>query len=155
MKEHYIKTYCKIATKKSPDMTLENTTITKGFIISGLMNASVLVFSRLFTNPVIPEFDPVVLSNFGLVMIVIWGLAYIAVARNYDKVKWLVGVFAVEKFIYGCVWAKWILHNNVADVYEKDIMAGIFYSIYGINDWVFFGFFLLVFLRLYKLKNNG
>jgi hypothetical protein len=134
---------------------MKNATITKGFIISGLMNASVLIFSRLFTNSTIPEFDPNVLSNFGLLMIFIWGLAYISVAKNYDKVKWLVGVFAVEKFIYGCVWTNWILNNNISDVYEKDIMAGMFYSIYGINDWVFFVFFILVFFRLSKLKNSG
>jgi len=76
-------------------MKLKDSTITKGFIIAGLMNTSVLVFSRLFTNPTIPEFDPDVLSNFGLVMILIWGLAYLSVAKNYAKVKWLIGVFAV------------------------------------------------------------
>lgn len=136
-------------------MTIKNTTITKGFIISGLMNASVLIFSRLFTNSTIPEFDPNVMSNFGLLMILIWGLAYISVAKNYDKVKWLVGIFAIEKFIYGCVWINWILNNTISEVYEKDLMAGVFYSIYGINDWVFFIFFILVFLRLSKLKDNG
>ncbi|SEA68747.1 hypothetical protein SAMN05443667_10798 [Flavobacterium gillisiae] len=136
-------------------MTIKNTTITKGFIISGLMNASVLIFSRLFTNSTIAEFDPNVMSNFGLLMILIWGLAYISVAKSYDKVKWLVGIFAIEKLIYGCVWIHWILNNNISEVYEKDLMAGVFYSIYGINDWVFFIFFIVVFLRLSKLKDNG
>jgi len=136
-------------------MTIKNTTITKGFIISGLMNASVLIFSRLFTNSTIAEFDPNVMSNFGLLMILIWGLAYISVAKSYDKVKWLVGIFAIEKLIYGCVWIHWILNNTISEVYEKDLMAGVFYSIYGINDWVFFIFFIVVFLRLSKLKDNG
>lgn len=135
-------------------MKIENTTITKGFIIAGMMNTSILLFSRLFTNSTIPEFDPNVMSNFGLLMILIWGLAYMSVAKNYQKVKWLIGIFAIEKFIYGCVWVNWILNNTIADVYEKDIMAGAFYSIYGINDWVFFIFFLFVFLRLFKLKHN-
>ncbi|HSM63011.1 MAG TPA: hypothetical protein VK833_03635 [Gillisia sp.] len=129
-------------------MTIKNKTITTGFIISGLMNLTVLFFSKLFTNPTIPEYDPVVMSNFGLLMIVLWGLAYMSVAGNYQKVKWLVGVFVVEKFIYGYVWIKWILNNNISEVYEKDTMAGIFYSIYGINDWIFFGFFLFVFLSV-------
>ena len=135
-------------------MIVKNGTITKGFIIAGLMNATVLIFSRLFTNSTIPEFEPKVMSNFGLLMIFIWGLAYMSVAKNYHKVKWLVGIFAIEKLIYGYVWTNWILHNNVADVYEKDIMAGIFYSIYGINDWVFFIFFSLVFMQLAKSNNN-
>ena len=112
------------------------------------MNMGVLVFSRFFTNPVIPEYDPVVMSNFGLLMIVVWGLAYISVAKNYPNVKWLVGVFAVEKLIYGFIWTKWMLNNNLSDVFEKDTMAGIFYSIYGVNDWIFFVFFSFVFIRL-------
>ena len=135
-------------------MTISNSTITKGFFIAGLMNASVLIFSRFFTNPTIAEFDPDVMSNFGLVMILIWGLAYISVANNFYKVKWLVGVFALEKLIYGCVWTNWILHNNIAEVFAKDKMAGTFYSIYGVNDLLFFVFFTFVFIRLSKTKNT-
>ena len=48
-----------------------------GFIAAGLMNiGSVLLFSRGFTNSAINTADPVVMSNFGLLMIVVWGLAY-------------------------------------------------------------------------------
>ena len=136
-------------------MTIKNKTITQGFIVSGLMNLTVLIFSRFFTNSTIPEFDPVVMSNFGLLIIVLWGLAYMSVAKNYHKVKWLVGVFVVGKFIYGYVWIKWILNNNITDVYKKDTMAGIFYSIYGINDWIFFVFFLLVFIKIFKMTNSS
>ena len=92
------------------------------------------------------------MSNFGLLMIIIWGLAYISVSKNYDKVKWLVGVFVIEKLIYGLIWTKWILNNNLSDVFEKDQSAGRFYATYGINDWIFFIFFLLVFIRLIALK---
>ncbi|MBK8450280.1 MAG: hypothetical protein IPL42_09775 [Saprospiraceae bacterium] len=135
-------------------MTIKSETISKGFVIAGFMNMTVFVFSRFFTNSVIPEFDPVVMSNFGLLMIVLWGLAYISVAKNYHNVKWLVGIFAVEKFIYGFIWIKWMLNNNVSDVFTKDKMAGIFYAIYGVNDWMFFIFFLFVFIRLTKFGNN-
>ncbi|MBK9720101.1 MAG: hypothetical protein IPO78_00600 [Saprospiraceae bacterium] len=135
-------------------MTINSETISKGFVIAGFMNMTVFVFSRFFTNSVIPEFDPVVMSNFGLLMIVLWGLAYISVAKNYHHVKWLVGIFAVEKFIYGFIWIKWMLNNNVSDVFTKDKMAGIFYAIYGVNDWMFFIFFLFVFIRLTKFGNN-
>ena len=126
-------------------MILKDATITKGFVLAGLMNMSVLIFSRFFTNETIAEFDPVVLSNFGLIMIVIWGLAYMSIAKNYQSVKWLVAVFAIEKFIYGFVWIKWLLNNSISDVYEKDVMAGLFYSMYGVNDWLFFVFFSYVF----------
>lgn len=140
--------------KNTNTMTLESKTITKGFVLAGIMNMSVLVFSRFFTNPVIPETDPSVASNFGLLMIVIWGLAYISVAKTYQHVKWLVAVFAVEKLIYGVVWIQWMLNHNVADVFEKDAMAGAFFAIYGINDLMFCVFFIIVFKRLIGIKNK-
>lgn len=126
--------------------------IRNGFVIAGLMNMSVLVFSKFFTNPVIPETDPAVMSNFGLLMIVIWGLAYITIAKTYQNVKWLVGVFAIEKFIYGFNWTNWILNNDLTAVYDKDLFAGLFFSVYGVNDWLFFLFFLYVFIQLYRSK---
>lgn len=129
-------------------MAFKNKIITTGFIIAGLMNMTVLIYSRLFSNPVIAEYDPVVMSNFGLLMIVIWGFAYIAVAKNYHTVKWLVGVFAVEKFIYGYIWLQWMKNNSVDEVAAKDKMASMFFSGYGLNDWVFFVFFLVVFIQL-------
>lgn len=135
------------------DLIINKKTISYGFIIAGLMNSSVLIFSRFFTNTTIPEFDATVMSNFGLLMILIWGLAYISVAKDYEQVKWLIGVFAIEKFIYAYVWTNWMMNNNISDVFEKDLMAGIFYAIYGINDSLFFIFFTIIFIRLLRLKN--
>lgn len=103
-------------------MTISKKTISKGFIVAGLMNMSVLIFSKLFSNPVIAEYDAVVMSNFGLLMIVVWGLAYMSIANSYQEVKWLVGVFVIEKFIYGFIWTKWMLNHNIADVFKKDIL---------------------------------
>ncbi len=136
-------------------MILKNSTISKGFIAAAIMNiGGVLIFSKFFTNSVIPDFDPVVLSNFGLLMIVVWGFAYLSVSKYYSKVKWIVGVFAFEKFIYGIVWIKWMLKNDLSAVYAKDTMAGVFYTIYGINDWIFFIFFFYVFSGLMLEKNK-
>ena len=124
-------------------------TLRNGFIAAGLMNIiAVLILSRFFTNEVIPETDPAVMSNFGLLMIMDWGLAYIALAVDYRKAKWLVGVFVVEKLIYVIAWFMWIVNNDVSKVYEKDLFAGLFYSVYGINDLIFFLFFLFVFYKI-------
>ncbi len=128
--------------------------IRNGFIAAGLMNiVAVLTLSRFFTNKVIPETDPVVMSNFGLLMILVWGCAYLAVATNYNKVKWLVATFVIEKLVYVIAWVKWISNNNVSEVYDKDLFAGVFFSVYGINDFMFFLFFLIVFIKLLRSKN--
>jgi hypothetical protein len=117
-----------------------------GFIAAGLMNVvGVLVFSRGFTNVAINEADPVVMSNFGLLMIVVWGLAYWGAATIDARIPWLAGAFAIEKLVYVAAWVMWLSQNSLADLYAKDMMAGMFFSIYGLNDFVFMLFFAWVF----------
>ena len=116
--------------------------IRNGMITAGLMNiGGVLLFSRAFTNSAINEADPVVMSNFGLLMIVIWGLAYIGTATITSSIKWIAGVFALEKLVYVAVWLRWLTENNLAHLYSKDFFAGAFFSIYGANDFIFMLFF--------------
>ena len=105
----------------------------------------VLLFSRAFTNTAINNADPVVMSNFGLLMIVVWGAAYIATAAISSSVKWLTAVFALEKLVYVAVWVIWLANNSLAQLYAKDFFAGVFFSIYGLNDFVFMLFFAWVF----------
>ncbi len=136
-------------------MKLNNEIIKKGFVIAGIMNITgPLIFSRLLTNETIPQIDPDVMSNFGLVQIVVWGLIYIAMSKKYEQLKWLIGVFVIEKLIYSVNWTSWMMNNSLTSVYEKDTMAGVFYTIYGINDLFFFLFFLVVFFKLLKPTNN-
>lgn len=130
-------------------MTLSREVVSKGFIASGISNiAGVLILSRFFTNEVIPKSDPVIMSNFGLLMIVLWGFVFISVAKHYQFLKWLVGLFVIEKLIYGIGWIHWLMNNDLTAVYNQDTMAGIFYTIYGANDWMFFIFFSYVFIFL-------
>jgi hypothetical protein len=118
-----------------------------GFIAAGLMNiVGVLLFSRAFNNPAINNADPVVMSNFGLLMIVVWGLAYLGAAFISSNIKWLAGAFALEKLVYVVVWVMWLSNNSLAQLYAKDFFAGVFFSIYGVNDFVFMVFFVWVFL---------
>jgi hypothetical protein len=117
-----------------------------GFIAAGVMNiGGVLLFSRVFTNGAIAEADPIVMSNFGLLMIAVWGLAYLGAATVDTGIKWLAGAFAIEKFFYVVAWSMWHANNNVMDLYSKDLFAGTFFSIYGLNDLVFMLFFAWVF----------
>ena len=127
---------------------MKSTIVRNGFIAAGLINIlGVLIFSRFFTNVTLNQADPIVMSNFGLLMITIWGLAYIAVANDYHKVRWISAVFAVEKLIYVLAWIIWLLNNELGAIYSKDLFAGLFYSIYGINDFIFMLFFAWVFFR--------
>ena len=90
-----------------------------GFIAAGLANiVGVLFFSMGFTNESLNKASPVVMSNFGLLMIIIWGMAYLAVSNSYMHVKTLVGVFAIEKtgLRYQLVYLDvllWQLHSNM------------------------------------------
>jgi len=121
---------------------MQNVRVRNGFIAAGLVNIfGVLLFSRAFTNDAVNEADPVVMSNFGLLMIIVWGLAYLSVAKCYERVRWITAVFTLEKMIYTAVWVLWIANNNLGALYSKDLFAGIFYTIYGLNDFLFMLFF--------------
>lgn len=119
----------------------------RGLIAAATMNiGGVLVFSRLFTNRALNDADPAVMSNFGLLMIVVWGLAYLGAAAIRADIKWLAGAFALEKLVYVVVWGLWLSQNSLAQLYAKDVFAGVFFSIYGLNDFVFMLFFAWMFV---------
>ena len=113
-----------------------------GLIAAGIVNIlGALGNSRFFTNTVINEADPIVMSNFGLLMIVVWGMAYIAASTINGNIKWLALVFALEKLAYVGAWIFWLSNNELATVFSKDFSAGLFYTTYGINDFIFMVFF--------------
>lgn len=122
--------------------------IQKGFIAAGLSNIlGALLCSKAFTNDVMLTTQPDVMGYFGLVSIILWGCAYIAVCKSYNQVRWLVGVFAIEKLAYVIVWLAFITSQSLSSVYEMDALAGLFYTIYGPNDFIFMLFFGFVFLK--------
>lgn len=92
--------------------------------------------------------QPDVMGYFGLISIVLWGFAYITVRKSYQTVPWLIAVFVLEKIIYVIVYLQWFMNNSLATVYEQDTLAGIFYTIYGANDFLFGVFFTWVFVRV-------
>ncbi|EGU38093.1 hypothetical protein VII00023_19194 [Vibrio ichthyoenteri ATCC 700023] len=130
---------------------MNNKVMKLGFVLAAAMNiGGVLIFSRGFTNSVINQFDPVVMSNFGLLMIMVWGLAYLGAATIEGNITWLAGAFAIEKVVYVVAWLLWISHNDLSSVYQHDVFAGAFYTIYGLNDFVFMLFFIWVFISQRK-----
>ncbi len=120
-----------------------------GFIAAGLANIiGVLFFSMGFSNASLNAASPVVMSNFGLLMIIVWGLAYMAVSNSYMHVKMLVGVFAIEKLVYVVSWCIWMFHYAayIPTWFDQSALTGIFMLIYGPNDLLFMFFFIWVFL---------
>ena len=127
---------------------MSSSVIKAGFIAAAVANISgLLLFSKGLTNTVLMETDPVVMSSFGLIMIMVWGLAYLGAAFTPGNLRWIAGAFAVEKLVYVVCWLTWFSRDNLQAVYEQDLFAGIFYSIYGLNDAVFMVFFAWVYLK--------
>ena len=48
--------------------------------------------------------------------------------------------------MYVVIWVMWLSKNSLPELYAKDVFAGVFFSIYGLNDFVFMVFFAWVFL---------
>jgi len=125
--------------------------VRNGLIAAALMNiGGVLVFSRAFNNVAINNADPVVMSNFGLLMIIVWGFAYLGAAMISSSIKWLALAFALEKLVYVVVWVTWLIENSLASLYAIDVFAGAFYSIYGLNDFIFMLFFGWIFYTQHR-----
>jgi len=130
--------------------------VRNGFIAAAAMNiGGVLIFSKGFTNAALNAADPVVMSNFGLLMIMVWGLAYLGAAFVKSGVAWLAGAFAIEKLVYVAAWAGWMVNNDLEAVFEADLFAGIFYSIYGMNDLTFMLFFASVAIRQMRSSDKA
>lgn len=127
----------------------KSTLIYYGFLAAGLANiGGVLVATQGFSSPVVAQHYPAVFSDFGMLAIILWGLAYIAVARAHAAVPWLVAVFAIEKAVYVLTWVVWMNANSasLAAIQEQSVTAWLFYLVYGANDLVFGLFFAWVFL---------
>ena len=123
------------------------------FLGAGAVNiVGILVFSRLFTNFSLNQIEPGVFSNEGLVLIMVWGLAYISLANYYHQATWVAGVFVVEKFVYVGIWVRWATKyfSTLEEIFAKDWLTGVFCAVYGANDFLFGVFFLYVFWRYRK-----
>jgi len=120
------------------------------FVGAGLANVrGGLIVSRIFTNAELGRLYPELLSTEGMVLIMLWGAAYISVARSYREVPWLFLVFVGEKFFYGWTWVQWLVAHGsgLRVLLAVDFLTGFFYAGYGIVDFSFGVFFLYAFIR--------
>ncbi|MFB6274889.1 MAG: hypothetical protein ABEI32_01915 [Halothece sp.] len=131
---------------------------TIGFLLSGIYNVlGILVFSKLFTNYMLSVVDPVVFSWFGQVSLLLWGLAYWSVAQSYQNVLYLLVVFFFEKMLYTGTWLVWILEksSSLPTIASESPLTAIFFSGYGVGDFVFGIFFGWVALENLKRNLDG
>lgn len=120
------------------------------FYLAGAINIlGTITLSRFFTNESLVQIDPSIVSNSGLVLIIVWGFAFIATSNYYHKNKWIVGVFAIEKLTYVFMWCYWYFTKDytLSSLFELDFMTGFFYATFGLNDLFFLLFFSFVFYR--------
>jgi hypothetical protein len=128
-----------------------------GFRLAAAANiVGVLLFSQAFSSERFISLSPVVFSRFGLVSIMLWGLAYLAVASVYDRVPKLVAVFAVEKGLYVATWLFWMRSRGgeLPGLFNVSPLTATFYAIYGPTDLLFGLFFALVALRVFRTRRQ-
>lgn len=120
------------------------------FLAGGVNSLGIIIFSKCFTNTYLTQIDPFTFSKVSLVVIILWGLAYISLGFHYNQAPYVSLVFAIEKFFYTGVWVVWIKNNamDLKTIYMNDVLTGLFYTVYGVNDFLFGVFFLFVFIRL-------
>jgi hypothetical protein len=130
---------------------------TRGFLLAGCVNffGSLLV-SAGFTNDTLASLDPVVFSNFGIVAIMLWGMAYVAVSRSYHHVPYVVAVFACEKMVYAIIWILWMcqFRHKLPDVLSETPLTGGFYLTYGVVDFLFGVFFAWVAITTLRRRTS-
>ena len=121
--------------------------LSRGFVAAGLANiVGILVCSMGFTNTLLTSLSPVVFSVFGMLSIILWGLAYLGAARSYRHVPYLIVVFAIEKLVYVITWIMWLTQSGqtLPQLFVQSPMTAIFFALYGLNDLVFGVFFAIV-----------
>ena len=127
--------------------------ITVGFLCAAAYNIfGMLAVSKFFTNPLLADNDPAVYSWLGQVAVVLWGFAYLAAARSYRNVPFLLLVFFVEKMVYVVAWLTWLSnkgHTLPQIAATSPITAG-FFSSYGAGDGLFGLFFGVIYIWVLK-----
>uniref|UniRef100_A0A6T2I4I0 Uncharacterized protein n=1 Tax=Eutreptiella gymnastica TaxID=73025 RepID=A0A6T2I4I0_9EUGL len=115
-----------------------------GFILAGLYNLGILIFSKGLGND-LGEVDALFDFN-GCISVLLWGAAYVALASSYDKSPGVAMVFAVEKLFYGFHWLRWMGKHmtELPALVKSDPLTGAFFAMYGAGDLAFMAFFAYV-----------
>ena len=83
---------------------------------AAVVNFMILIPSKLLTNQQMFDAWPTLFGRSGCIQILLWGCAYLAAARRYATVPWLLVVFALGKAYY-VVGAFTLLQVNAGSRY--------------------------------------
>ena len=131
--------------------------IRTGFYLAGLVNIlGITLVSHGLQSDTLVKADPAVFSNFGILCIMLWGLAYIASAPHATAAIFLPAVFALEKLLYTVNWVQWFAAHGgeVESITQQDMLGGLFLGGYGVVDGVFCLFFAMVALNNWNKRKN-
>jgi len=134
---------------------MKKTMIQKMFWAAGLINIiGMLSVSLFFTSPYPAKYYPLVFSNFGMIVIMLWGLANIAVSSVYMHVRMLLFVFALERMAYTITWVIFIATSGslIPVIFQESIITGLILGSYGLCDAAFSLFFTWVGLKGYRIS---
>jgi hypothetical protein len=122
--------------------------------VLGLPNLALLLFlTPVMNGALLAAEDPRLFHQSGVLLIGLWGLAYIFVAPSWRKLWPMMFVFAVEKAVYVWAWIQWMESNQqrVGSLIEQDLFVGLFFAAYGIWDGFCMVMFLIFGFRAMKL----
>jgi len=109
------------------------------FSLAAFFNFGIVIASKGFSDN-LAKVDPL-FNTKEMIMILLWGLAYLGTARSYTHAPAISLVFALEKLYYGIYWVHWMLVNHhyteIRSIIEKDFLCGFFFASYGVVDFTF------------------
>jgi len=118
--------------------------MTAGFYAAAAFNlVGMLWHTRAFTAFPAAALYPGLFGPEGCVAIVLWGLAYAAVAGRWSTTPALCGVFCVEKLFYGVTWLLYWARSplSVEEHMSQHPEAATLLLVYGAGDFAFAVFF--------------
>ena len=110
------------------------------FLLAGCYNLAIIIVSKGFTNQDLFSFDPL-FSRDGCICVVLWGLAYMAMATSFRHAPFISLVFGCEKLLYYTHWHICLARRGAKDAKS----AAFFVQTYGAGDLAFGFFFFYVF----------
>lgn len=117
--------------------------------LGGAINiGGVLLFSQGLQSDTLGTVQPGVLSVWGLLAIMLWGMAYWAASASATPNRTLLGVFALEKLLYVGAWISLVISlPDWLELWASDPLATLFLAIYGLNDLLFAVVFALLAIK--------